>query len=468
MPVLPNKTHPFKDPKTLHCFLSEFQQSRFSAETPAITTVVFDIDPVDPLAIIQTAIQNGLAHFYLEKPSTHEAIASFGVAHRFTADGPQRFRTMQRQLAAWNEAVRSPEALKHQCFLGSFTFFDQGDAPEHGFLPGELVLPQWQVIRRQNQYQAIAHLPQPTYGNLEPLTETLWHQFQTIIQAELRPSLPPGIAPLSQFWQTGELQSFPDAVVSALTAIQQHRVHKLVLAHALDVFSPIPFDVVQSLQNLRQLHPDCRVFSVNHGGSTTFLGASPETLISIRDGCLMTDALAGSAARGRTLVEDAALGQQLFQSPKERHEHQIVVDFLSDRLTQLGIVPQHRLTPELLKLSNIQHLHTPLYGSIPPHLHAMNVLGTLHPTPAVAGIPPQTAMELIQEYETFGRSLYAAPIGWVDATGNAEFIVGIRSALLAGSHARLFAGAGIVSGSDPHREQAEVKLKLQALLRALA
>jgi len=468
MPVLPNKTHPFKDLKTLHYFLSEFQQSSIIPDTPAITTVVFDIDPVDPLAVLQTAIHKGLPHFYLEKPSTQEAVASFGITHRFTADGPQRFQTMQRRLAAWNDGVRSPDALKHQYFFGSFTFFDPVDAPESGFASAELVLPQWQIMRRQNQYQAIAHLPQPTFGNLETLTESLWQQFQTITQAELCPSLTPGIAPLNPFWKASERQRFPQAVTAALQAIQKHWVHKLVLAHALDVFSPIPFNPVQSLQNLRQLHPDCRIFSVNHGGGSTFLGASPETLVQVRNGQLTTDALAGSAARGRTLTEDRTLGQQLLQSPKERHEHQIVVDFLRDRLTHLGIPAQGRSTPTLLKLSNIQHLHTPIYGPLPAHLHPLDLLATLHPTPAVAGIPPQTAMDLIQQYECFGRSLYAAPIGWVDASGNAEFIVGIRSALISGHQARLFAGAGIVSGSDPQREQAEVNLKLQALLRALA
>jgi len=468
MPVLPHKTHPFKDPKTLHYFLSEFQQSPSSPESPALTTVAFEIDPVDPLAVLQTALQTGTAHFYLEKPSSHEAIASIGIAHRFTADGPQRFQTIQRRLAAWNGRVQSPEALKHQYFFGSFSFFDQVDAPGRGFAPAELVLPQWQIMRRQHQYRAIAHLPQPAFSNLDSLTETLWQQFQTITQAELCPSLAAAMAPLSPFWQTSELQNFPQAVRAALRAIEQDWVHKLVLAHALDVVSPIPFNPVQSLQNLRQAHPDCWIFSVNHGGGTTFLGASPETLVQIRDGQLATDALAGSAARGRTLAEDADLGQQLLHSPKERHEHQIVVDFLRDRLTQLGIRTQGNLTPELLKLSNIQHLHTPIYGPLPATLHPLELLATLHPTPAVAGIPPQTAMELIQQYESFGRSLYAAPLGWIDAAGNAVFIVGIRSALISGHHARLFAGAGIVAGSDPQREQAEVHLKLQALLRALA
>ena len=91
----------------------------------------------------------------------------------------------------------------------------------------------------------------------------------------------------------------------------------------------------------------------------------------------------------------------------------------------------------------------------------------LHPTPAVAGAARDIACAEIRRYENFERGLYAAPLGWVDAEGNCEFIVGIRSALIDGDRARLYAGAGIVAGSDPDKEFAEVQLKLQALLKAL-
>jgi menaquinone-specific isochorismate synthase len=147
-------------------------------------------------------------------------------------------------------------------------------------------------------------------------------------------------------------------------------------------------------------------------------------------------------------------------------------------------MPQLLPTPQLLKLSNIQHLWTPIQAQLDTDIHPLEIVAELHPTPAVAGVPTKIAQEQILALETFDRSLYAAPLGWVDHQGNCEFIVGIRSALIESEKpsghgyvdvqtrpkaykARLYAGAGIVAGSDPNKELAEIQLKLQALLKAL-
>lgn len=160
------------------------------------------------------------------------------------------------------------------------------------------------------------------------------------------------------------------------------------------------------------------------------------------------------------------LANTLLSSHKEIHEHQVVADFITDRLLHLGLKPQS-FPLRLLQLSNIQHLHTPIRATVPNSIHLLDIVAELHPTPAVAGLPREIACEAIQHWEPFERSLYAAPIGWVNHKGDGEFIVGIRSALIDGCQARLFAGAGIVAGSDPEKELSEVQLKLQALLAAL-
>jgi menaquinone-specific isochorismate synthase len=143
-----------------------------------------------------------------------------------------------------------------------------------------------------------------------------------------------------------------------------------------------------------------------------------------------------------------------------------VLNFITQRLCQLGLLPQI-LAPRLRQLSNIQHLWTPISAVVPANIHPLKIVAQLHPTPAVAGAARDVACAEIRRYENFERGLYAAPLGWIDAKGNCEFIVGIRSALIDGDRARLYAGAGIVAGSDPDKEFAEVQLKLQALLKAL-
>lgn len=462
MQVLPHKTQPFRNAKTLYQHLATVQ--RTLSATPTLLTLSLDLPILDPLWVVECALRAGVAHFYLENPHTEEAIVGMDVADRQTAAGRQRFQ--QLRLAIDHHRSTHP-ASQNRHYFCSFTFFDHPDTDGLGFAPAELVLPRWQVRRKGTAQWAIANISLSAHTDLERLTDTLWQQYQRL---STMPCLdrPPLLPSLRHLWQRTEHQNFQDSVVAALQAIQQQQVQKLVLAHALDVTAPLPLNLPQSLHHLRLCHPHCYVFSVSNGQGHTFLGASPETLLHIDTQRLRTDALAGSAARGATPAGDALLAQALLDSPKERHEHQIVVDFLCDRLAQLQIRPHHPAAPRILKLTNIQHLYTPITGLVPAHCHPLDILAHLHPTPAVAGIPPQRALSLIQQHEAVERSLYAAPIGWLDTQGNAQFIVGIRSALLKGNQARLYAGAGIVAGSNPAREEAEIQLKLQALLNALA
>jgi len=462
MQVLPHKTQPFRTSKTLYHHLKTFQSSLSTPST--LVTLNLDLPTVDPLWVVECALHAGVAHFYLENPHTEEFIVGMDIADRQTAAGNQRFAQLRHSL---DRHLSIHPANQNRHYFCNFTFFDQPDTDHLGFAPAELVLPRWQVIQKGQRQRAIANLFLSPHTNLEQLTDTLWQQYQRLSTAP-HLNLAPLMPSLRQLWQRTEHQNFQNSVVKALQAIEQQQVQKLVLAHALDVTAPLPLNLSQSLHHLRLCHPHCYVFSVSNGQGHTFLGASPETLLHIDRQEMRTDALAGSAARGATAASDAQLAQALLDSPKERHEHQIVVDFLCDRLAQLQICPHHAPSPRILKLTNIQHLYTPITGIVPSHCHPLDILAHLHPTPAVAGIPPQRALSLIQQHEAVGRSLYAAPIGWLDTQGNAQFIVGIRSALLKGNQARLYAGAGIVSGSNPEREEAEVQLKLQALLNALA
>ena len=262
-------------------------------------------------------------------------------------------------------------------------------------------------------------------------------------------------------------QAFKQSVQATLNAIETQDISKAVLAQVLDVEVTSPFQVFPSLHNLCRVYRDCHVFSTANGRGQVFLGASPERLLSIRDRTLYTEAIAGSAPRGATPFEDEQFGNTLLCSLKELHEHQLVVNFITHQLAQLNVEPRRSTFPKLLRLSNIQHLHTPICADLPPDLHALEIVAQLHPTPAVAGVPQDLACNIIQEQESFQRSLYAAPMGWVNYQGDSEFIVGIRSALLSANTSRLYAGAGIVRGSQPDLEVSEIELKLQTLLTTL-
>jgi menaquinone-specific isochorismate synthase len=463
-----------QDCKKLQQFLDFCRQRSIEDDQTKIVSIALEIEAIDPLVALHKLAQPHQLHFYFENRDKGQAIAAIGAAISLQAEGAERFLEAQsfiqnhsKQLIS-NSSVDSVDlAWTTPRFFCSFTFFDELD-PEAAFPSATIFLPQWQITSWQNQSGAIANVLINSESKIEELTQTIWHQFQALRLAQYDMFyLSNSLQNLFNQWKVIDTHNFKSTVISALASIQDQQLDKLVLAHAIDVISQLPFQRECSLHNLRQLHPDCCVFSTGNGKGQSFIGASPERLLSLQNGKLLTDALAGSAPRGRTLAEDADLAQRLLNSEKEQWEHRVVVNFITQRLLELELSPKRSEAPGLLQLSNIQHLHTPIQAIAPSDLHPLKILAELHPTPAVAGVPRDIACQHIQHYEQFARSLYAAPLGWVDARGNAEFIVGIRSALIDGHRARLYAGAGIVAGSDPDRELAEVKLKLQALLRAL-
>lgn len=459
-----------QDCKHLYQLLDFCQLKSLEERQAKIASVAIEIDSIDPLVVLDQWSDSQQLHFYFENRDQEWAIAAMGAAVAFETSGTSRFSNVQQfiqnsldQLIA-NRAIDL--AWANPRFFCSFTFFDQGTSSDSTFAPATVFLPQWQVIRWHDRSAILANCLIEPDSNIEALTQTLWHQFRGIEATQSDGFVPYSVAGLKQ-WEIIDTHSFTSAVASALCDIQQQQLDKLVLAHAIDVISGLPFQIGRSLHNLRQRYPDCYVFSTGNGRGQSFIGASPERLLSIQNQQFTTDALAGSAPRGRTVAEDQLYAEQLLNSDKEQREHRMVVDFIIQRLKEFGLVPQYAANPVVLQLSNIQHLHTPIQAMLPSDRHPLDILAKLHPTPAVAGMPRAIACQQISAYEQFERSLYAAPLGWVDAQGNAEFVVGIRSALLKGNRARLYAGAGIVAGSDPERELAEVRLKLQVLLQTL-
>jgi menaquinone-specific isochorismate synthase len=262
-------------------------------------------------------------------------------------------------------------------------------------------------------------------------------------------------------------RDWKDTVAEAVSVLRRGDLDKVVLARRIDITANRDFVVSDVLERLAALYPSCMVFSM--GG---FLGASPELLISRVGDRVESHPLAGTVARSGDLHGDEALIARLMASPKARHEHQVVVDVLRRALEPLCRdldVPEQ---PTVLGLRNVSHLGTHITARLAPQGQgplpsALELVSRLHPTPAVGGTPTAAAIEYLQKAEGFDRGFYAGPVGWVDARGDGAWAVGIRCAEVEGPTARLYAGNGIVAGSDPSEELAETQLKLQALLAAL-
>lgn len=255
-------------------------------------------------------------------------------------------------------------------------------------------------------------------------------------------------------------------IADALERIADGELDKVVLARRVDVVANRPFVLGEVIGRLVALYPACMVF--HFGG---FIGASPELLVRREGDGVSSRPLAGTVARSGDRAADEALVAGLLASPKERWEHRVVIDHLLEVLgpwCERLEVPE---TPEILGLRNVSHLSTPVHGrlaGVDGRLPtALELAAALHPTAAVAGHPTADALAYLEKVEGFDRGPYAGPVGWVDANGDGAWALGIRSAQVEGARASMYAGNGVVAGSEPAAELAETQLKLQALLAAL-
>ncbi len=480
MAVLQFQRDRFSHHQDLYQFLIRCKQSVSVRNPRCVASISRAIDAVDLLAVLEAVVKPHQRHFYFEKSAQEESVLAFESALQFESDGANRFADakhfVQSTLNRSEQTGDLDAAFSGIHFFCNFSFFDC-TVSDATFPAATVFLPRWQVSRTTTRSTGASQIskgvfvanfvvdqefdPKGAIDEFQQMLQKIQSIKYEVIQLAVNPT-----QPFFKQQFVSQPNHYQKSVASALKLIQSKRFNKIVLADALDVVSPLPFKIVQSLKNLRSRYSNCYVFSSSNG-SATFIGASPERLVSIHNQRLLTEALAGSAPRGKTRAEDARLAATLLNSDKEKHEHQVVIDSIAQHLKNLGLTPQFS-PPRLLQLPNIQHLQTPIRATVTPSVHLLDAVAELHPTPAVAGAPRGFACAEIRTFEPFERSLYAAPIGWIDPNGNGEFAVGIRSAILQGNRARLFAGAGIVAGSNPDREFAEVHLKLQALLTALA
>ncbi|RBY97220.1 isochorismate synthase [Blastococcus sp. TF02-8] len=257
------------------------------------------------------------------------------------------------------------------------------------------------------------------------------------------------------------------AVAEAVTRIDAGDLAKVVLARDLLVSSDEPLDPRRMLRRLAARFPGCWTFAVDG-----LLGATPELLLRRTGRRLSARVLAGTAPRGAG-AEDDRLARALLASPKDRAEHALAVDSLVRALEPYCDALDAPAEPQLLTLANVRHLATDVVGTQTGTGRAagaglLELVGAVHPTAAVCGTPTPDAAALIRELEGMDRGRYAGPVGWLDATGNGEFGLALRCAELVGDDsARLFAGCGIVAGSDPAAELAETQSKFAAFQAAL-
>ncbi len=268
-------------------------------------------------------------------------------------------------------------------------------------------------------------------------------------------------------WRDGSLPGprWERAVAEAVAAIKAGGLRKVVLARDVFATADEPIDARVLLRRLAGRYPDCFTFACDG-----MIGATPELLVRRAGDQVSALVLGGTLPRGADPAQDEALGEELLASAKNNEEHAYAVDSIREALGPLCEILDVEPRPSLLKFPNLQHLGTQVHGTLADGKMPRSALGlaaAVHPPAAVCGTPAAVALELIRDLEHMDRERYAGPVGWVDADGNGEWGIALRCGQLSGRTARLFAGCGIVAGSEPAAELAETLVKLQPMRGAL-
>ncbi|GAB3578800.1 isochorismate synthase [Amycolatopsis endophytica] len=283
-----------------------------------------------------------------------------------------------------------------------------------------------------------------------------------------RPSGPVDTGEVIHFNPVPEPEKHLAAVADLTARIEDGRLDKAVLARVLDLECREPVDVGAVLRNLVAGNPAAYSFAVPLPHHAVLAGASPELLVSKSGGEVRSHPLAGSARRSPDPVRDKENAARLAASAKNRAEHALVVEAVADGLRPFCRELTVPAEPELVATPTMWHLGTQVRGTLHDReVSSLRLAAALHPTPAVCGTPSVAAREAIGDLEPFDRGFYAGMAGWVDATGDGAWAVAIRCAEVAGQAMRLYAGGGIVAGSDPAAELDETSAKFQTLLRAM-
>jgi menaquinone-specific isochorismate synthase len=451
----------------LELLIEKVRQISVSKNHPQLCSIALAVSYIEPLAVLDSVFDARSSHFYIENHGQKEAHAAAEVILELKdLGGENRFQEADLWVQKWleNTIIVSDKSLplKGPVFFAGFPFSEDCKKDK-----GYLFLPRWHVYRKNHYYAAIANFCVDANSDIQKLTRILWGMYSkfesydySAIQTESVE-----VAKGARLIRSDDKDSYQNSVRKGLNLIENNQIDKIVLArkHQLEVDK---VNLIPLLNRFRTRFPECYSFSISPGNGQYFVGATPERLIQVNEGKLKTVALAGSAARGNTVSADARFSRDLLMSHKDVAEHGFVIDSIRRRLGQLGIEIRVQDKPHLLQLANVQHLQTFIEADV-SGVSLFQIVEKLHPTAAVGGIPNIVAMKKILEIETESRGYYAGPIGWMDAFGNGEFVVGIRSMNIQGNQIDLFAGAGIVDGSDPEKEFQETEMKFQAMLNTL-
>ncbi len=475
-------------PATRSCAPQELGELALAAQRRGMSFIAMPAPVVSAASIVGAWPARALVSW-----TTNELVlVGVGVAHELRGHGADRWRQVIEGARAFAESAGG-SAFKPR-FLGGAAFAPGAAdaAPWRGFGDAWFMLPRWTYVSDGKSAQLVLAVDGEAAAERARWTGEL---------ARFRAAF---AAPFEAHAQAAVVEQHADtsgwhAQITAITdAIARGACSKIVAARVCEVVLAGEVRAADVLANLDARHAECARLLVRPPDAGTLVAATPERLVRRQGELVMCDALAGTIARvladgassGARVLADGFSGpassgapesarsasgrarsatgsDALLASAKDRNEHELVVRAIRAALEGADAEVRAPAEPAIRALRHVLHLHTPIRATLRRPRHVLELAARLHPTPAMGGTPTDFAMDWIVAHEPQPRGWYSAPVGWFDLDGNGELAVAIRGGVLVGSRAHLYAGCGIVAGSDPERELAETDVKLQAMLGAL-
>lgn len=431
-------------------------------------TETIEVNGLSSIAFFEAGESYKGQRFYWQNREKTFTLVGLGHAHVIhSVSEDTRFEEVNKQWKNLCSRIVNEEHDLQPILFGGFSFDPANKCPSEWdmFPSAYFAVPSFQLVIRDDRVFISIHLitnelnSQTKFDKLRTQRDDLIHAAQV---KELKPYAKPVLTNMNERFK----ELYLDAVSHVTKLIHSGEAQKVVIARSLALSFAEEVSSPSAMYHVSKEQPESFLFGLELGDNL-FFGATPERLVKVENQKALSTCLAGSVRRGLTASEDQQLGKDLLLDAKNREEHQYVVDMITNVFNQYCEDVKVPKYPKLMKIRDIQHLYTPVDGALRNGNGLLQLVKDLHPTPALGGEPRGDAMKIIRMVEQMNRGYYAAPIGWIDAAGNGEFAVAIRSALLNKDNAYLYAGGGIVADSDPTSEYVETLVKFRPMLRTL-
>jgi len=427
--------------------VQDLRQQLSGASGFRVAQIEVDIDPFDFARTGAALVDRAVA---FSSPGGVR-LAGLGTAWRAAASGEGRFKELKTQI----DELDAPGV---KGFVGfSFLPTVSPDSLWDGYEAAEMFIPRIGIEGVESGSVIRVAVPEgdpldPTLDLLESMRRPQWSSVVDLgdHSTESRP-------PVSEW---------AHSVTRALEFIERGDIDKVALARSVVVHSDAPPEILRMFRQLVVSYPQCYNFAWKSGDSV-FMGASPELLAAVAGRRFRSNPLAGTAQRGEGSTQDEAIGAALLASAKDRREHAFVVEAMVEGLDPVTETLAASDAPTLKKMERVQHLSSVIEGTLADDTGLLDLIDAVHPTPAVGGVPTKAAVDIIDQLESIDRGWYTGGVGWLDTDGDGAVALGLRCGLVRGKTTSLFAGAGIVAGSQPDSELLETRLKLEPLLKLL-